>query len=216
MTLILANRVKEVTLTEGIGDILLFEPVNGFKSFQNTFSDGDCCYYTIESQVGGLWEVGLGFYISRTNSIRRQEVFSSSANNGLVSFIEGTKHIFITYPSEKSVYLDQNNHIVGNLATQTFSGLLSPDDKQHIDTLYATNSGDQQLITIDKTEIINNSILLPSKPSGDILFKIAIVYSPEGVVEYDNVSTLESSGKFYAILNESVNINGLAVVSYLT
>lgn len=216
MTLILANRVKEVTLTEGTGDALLFEPVNGFKSFQSTFSDGDCCYYTIESQVGGLWEVGLGFYISRTNSIRRQEVFSSSANGELVPFTEGTKHIFITYPSEKSVYLDQNNHIVGNLATQTFSGLLSPDDKQHIDTLYATNSGDQQLITIDKTEIINNSILLPSKPSGDILFKIAIVYSPEGVVEYDNISTLESSGKFYAILNESVNINGFAVVSYLT
>jgi len=208
MSLKLANRVKEVTQVEGIGRVNLLGAVDNFLPFSSKLSNNDLCYYAIESQLGTYWEIGLGKYKSIQNALERIEVFSSSNNDNLVEFIQGSKHVFITYPSEKSVYLDEFDHLSGNLANQDFAGLLSATDKQKLDNL--------QLVTITRTEIINNKILLPSRPKGDFLFNLCIVYGTEGVLEYDDLTLLELDGLFYAVLNESELVEGLGVVSYLT
>jgi hypothetical protein len=72
------------------------------------------------------------------------------------------------------------------------------------------------IFTTEKTEIINNRILLPSEPQGMIVHGIMIVYDDNGVItEYDSVTVSSNNGNFYACLNEGYDVLGHGVVSYL-
>jgi hypothetical protein len=65
------------------------------------------------------FEVGLGTYSSST--LTRTTVLESSNSGSAVNFTAGTKDIFITYPAEKSVYLDANDVLsVGNISTSGY------------------------------------------------------------------------------------------------
>jgi hypothetical protein len=74
------------------------------------------------------------------------------------------------------------------------------------------------LVSTQRTEIVGNRILLPSKPEGDLLFNMMMVFDTNGDCgEYDDVSVfLSSDGASYAVLNEQEIIAGFGVVSYLT
>ena len=102
-----ANRVKESTLTSGSGTIALIGASNGYQSFSSVLSNGDTSYYTIVN--GDSWEVGIGTYSS--NTLSRDVVLSSSNSNNKLD-LNGQSYVFIAYPSEKSVYKDQNDQVV--------------------------------------------------------------------------------------------------------
>ena len=102
-----ANRVKESTLTSGSGTIALAGASNGYQSFSSVLSNGDTSYYTIVN--GDSWEVGIGTYSS--NTLSRDVVLSSSNSNNKLA-LNGQSYVFIAYPSEKSVYKDQNDQVV--------------------------------------------------------------------------------------------------------
>jgi hypothetical protein len=70
-------------------------------------SGGDITYYTIVN--GDSWEVGIGTYSS--NTLSRDVVLSSSNSNNKLD-LNGQSYVFIAYPSEKSVYKDQNDQVV--------------------------------------------------------------------------------------------------------
>ncbi len=74
-----------------------------------------------------------------------------------------------------------------------------------------------KLTTTGKTPITDNRMVLPSRPYGDLLFNRALVYDAGGVVtEYDGVTIeINPSGAVYAVLNETGDVDGLGVVSYL-
>jgi hypothetical protein len=107
MSLKVANRVKESTLTSGNGTIALAGAMNGYQSFSSVLSSGDTTYYTIIN--GDSWEVGIGTYSS--NILSRDVVLSSSNSNNKLD-LNGQSYVFIAYPSEKSVYKDQNDQVV--------------------------------------------------------------------------------------------------------
>lgn len=73
-----------------------------------------------------------------------------------------------------------------------------------------------KLITTARTPIINNRIVLPLTPIGDIPRNQALVYSSMNEVGdlYDGVSIINESGIFYA--NFDSDVSGEGVVSYLT
>ena len=102
-----ANRVKESTLTSGSGTIALAGASNGYQSFSSVLSNGDTPYYTIVNVDS--WEVGIGTYSS--NTLSRDVVLSSSNSNNKLD-LNGQSYVFIAYPSEKSVYKDQNDQVV--------------------------------------------------------------------------------------------------------
>jgi hypothetical protein len=82
-----------------------------------------------------------------------------------------------------------------------------------------TSSANFSLVTTPKTEIIDNKILLPSKPEGAILLNLMMVYDDENTIaEYDGVYVLidVANSRYYAQLNEPSTIIGSGVVSYLT
>jgi hypothetical protein len=105
MALVLADRVKETTTTTGTGTVTLAGAVTGFQSF-SAIGDANTTYYTIAGQTTSEWEVGIGTYTSSGTTLSRAIVLSSSNSGSLVNFSAGTKDVFVTYPSSRSVYAD--------------------------------------------------------------------------------------------------------------
>ena len=99
MALVTADRVRETTAVVGTGPATLLGAASGFQSFA-VVGTGNTCYYCIADQIGTEWEVGLGTYNAFGPTLTRTTVMSSSNANAAVSFIAGTKDIFITYPAE--------------------------------------------------------------------------------------------------------------------
>ena len=113
MALIIKDRIKEGTTTTGTGDITLAGTTATFKAFSSALSDGDTTYYAIAHTASGVdeWEVGIGTYTVATNSISRDTIIEGSNASSPVNLSAGVKNIFITYPSDKAVYVDTSGKL---------------------------------------------------------------------------------------------------------
>lgn len=112
MALVLKDRVKESTTTAGTGTVTLLGAAPGFQSFAS-IGDANTTYYTIAGQTTSEWEVGIGTYTSSGTTLARTTVLSNSAGTqpSALSFSAGTKDVFVTYPSGKSVNLDASGNV---------------------------------------------------------------------------------------------------------
>ena len=127
MALVLADRVKETTTTAGTGTVTLAGASTGFQSFA-VIGNANTTFYTIAAQTGTEWEVGIGTYASSGTTLARTTVLSNSAGTqpSALSFSAGTKDVFVTYPSEKSVNLDASDIAV--IPTLNLTNALGPTD----------------------------------------------------------------------------------------
>ena len=114
MALVINDRVKETSTTQGTGDITLAGAVTGFISFNSGIGTSNTTYYTIHEQGTNNFEVGLGTLTGST-TLQRDTVLSNSAGNtSKISFGSSTtKDVFCTMPASKSVYLDSTGTPVG-------------------------------------------------------------------------------------------------------
>ena len=112
MALILGDRIKETTIVTGTGTATLLGAATGFQSFA-VVGGGNTTYYCIADQGGANWEVGLGTYTSVGTLLDRTTVLASSNAGSLVVFTIGVKDVFVTYPSEKGVWLDASGNAIG-------------------------------------------------------------------------------------------------------
>jgi len=121
MALILADRVRETTTVTGTSSAVLLGAVTGFQSFA-VIGNGNTCYYTISDQSGPNWEVGIGTYSTSGPTLARTTILASSNAGSIVPFPSGTKDVFVTYPSEKSVNLDASDNVspLGTVASATW------------------------------------------------------------------------------------------------
>lgn len=93
-----ADRVRETTLSGGVGVITLGGAQIGFRTFASAFADGDGVWYCIDDAAGN-WEVGRGAY--NAGVLTRTTVLASSNANALVNFGAGNvKSVFATIPGE--------------------------------------------------------------------------------------------------------------------
>lgn len=114
MALALKDRVKETTTTTGTGTVTLAGAAAGFQSFA-AVGNGNQTFYAIVDAATGAWEVGVGTYTSSGTTLSRTTVVSSSNAGSLVDFGAGSKDVFVTYPSSRSVYLDAAGSAVTTL-----------------------------------------------------------------------------------------------------
>jgi hypothetical protein len=105
MALVLKDRVKETSVSTGTGAIALDGATGAYQAF-STIGNGNTTYYCIAGQTTGEWEVGIGTYTTATDTLSRDTILASSNSNTIVTFSAGTKDVFITYPSEKGVWVD--------------------------------------------------------------------------------------------------------------
>jgi hypothetical protein len=109
MALVVYNRVQETTTTTGTGTITLAGAVSGFQSFA-VVGNGNTTYYTITS--GTAWEVGIGTYTASGTTLDRTTVLSNSLGTTAAISLTGTSNVFVTYPSEKSIYQDASGNVI--------------------------------------------------------------------------------------------------------
>ena len=114
MALVINDRVKETSTTQGTGNITLAGAVTGFISFNSGIGTSNTTYYAIFEQGTNNFEVGLGT-LSGSTTLQRGTVLSNSAGNtSKISFGSSTtKDVFCTMPASKSVYLDSTGTPVG-------------------------------------------------------------------------------------------------------
>ena len=125
MPLVLADRVQETTTTSGSGTITLAGAKQGFQAFSLAIGNGNQTYYTITGT--SEWEVGIGTFTASGNTLSRDTVLSSSDGGSKVTFSSGSKDVFVTYPSSKSVvgnvFLNETTFSTGINITSGKNGL---------------------------------------------------------------------------------------------
>ena len=123
MALILADRVKETSTTAGNGVFTLDGAASGFQSFA-VIGNTNTTYYCIAGQGTAQWEVGIGTYASSGTTLTRTTVLSNSSGTQPTAlvFSVGTKDVFVTYPSEKSVDLDASGNATALGTPVAFTG----------------------------------------------------------------------------------------------
>lgn len=121
MALVLKDRVLETASSPGTGTVVLLGASTGYQDFANGVGNSNTTYYTIATVGGAEWEVGIGTYYSANNSVTRDTVISSSNGGNLANFSSGTQSVFVTYPAEEAVYLNNGNvSTLGNITSATW------------------------------------------------------------------------------------------------
>ena len=105
MPIVVKDRVRTTTTTTGTGTVTLGSASGGFQAF-SVIGDGNETYYTIYDSNTGAWEVGIGTYTASGTTLSRTTVLESSNSGSLVNFGAGSKDVFVTYPAERSVYVE--------------------------------------------------------------------------------------------------------------
>ena len=104
MALVVNDRVKETSTTEGTGTLNLAGASQDFESFVSGIGTGNQTFYCI-SHIGKSpteFEVGIGTVTDATpDTLSRQTVLSSSNSDALVNFTAGTKDVFCTMPAAR-------------------------------------------------------------------------------------------------------------------
>ena len=118
MALVLNDRVRETSTSQGTGTINLAGAVTGFQTFVAGRGDGNTTYYAIFEEGTNLFEIGLGTVTDATpDTLSRTTVLSnSSGNTSNIDFNSGgssTLSVFCTMPASKSVFLDATGTPVG-------------------------------------------------------------------------------------------------------
>ena len=113
MAFIIKDRVKEGTISTGTGAITLAGASTTFVSFGSQMSNGDTTYYAIVHTASGVdqWEVGVGTYVSATDTLERTTVIAGTNGTSAVNFSSGTKEVFMTYPATRAVYTDASGDL---------------------------------------------------------------------------------------------------------
>ena len=106
MALVIADRVKETSVTEGVGTLTLSGATFGsFQTFEDAIGDGNITYYCIEN--GSNFEIGIGTYSVSGNTLSRDTVLQSTNNDNKIS-LEAVSTVFCVVPAEKILYTDEN------------------------------------------------------------------------------------------------------------
>jgi hypothetical protein len=107
----LHDRVKQLSTTEGTGNMALQSSVDGFLNFSNVYSHQDTVFYGISD--GTNFEIGSGIFLRAdfdgsdsitVDQIKRNVFTSSATNSGIVNFPSGTKEVFVTYAATHAVF----------------------------------------------------------------------------------------------------------------
>jgi hypothetical protein len=121
MALIVLDRVRETSNSQGTNDMVLAGAVIGYQGF-SAIGNGNTTYYCIAGQGTNEWEVGIGTYDSGTSSLQRTTVLANSSGTEptKLDFTSGTKDVFVTYPAERSVDTDTSQTLTNKtLSTGT-------------------------------------------------------------------------------------------------
>lgn len=99
MDVLTSNNVLEVSLTPGMGNLILAGRVGSFNTFSDKFLLGVRFPYAVEDDSLPAYESGTGYLVSMNELVR--ETVLDSTNNGLhVNFSSNVKRVYSNVPAE--------------------------------------------------------------------------------------------------------------------
>ena len=156
MALVLADRVQQTGTANTTVSFSLTGAVTGFQSF-TVIGNGNTTYYS-STDASGNWEVGIGTYATG-GTLTRTTVLASSNSGSGVTF-SGTVNIFVTYPSERSVNLDQSTNTANAGQFNATNGIYV--NNQTVSTSYSLPSGTSAMSSGPITMASGVSVTIPS------------------------------------------------------
>lgn len=204
MAFVIADRVRETSVSTGTGNFTLDGAVTGYQTFDAVLDSADTTYYTIASQGGSEWEVGIGTFTAPA-TLARTTILSSSNGGSIVTFSAGSKDVFISLPASRTVQSFSAGSTGLTPSTASFGAVTLGG------TLAIANGGTGSttaagaltaLGTVDKTYIDtgdSNSVLLAAPPGAVVAF--AQNTAPTGWLKCNgaNISRSTYSSLFSAI-----------------
>ena len=136
MALQLVDRVQQTATANTTVSFSLTGTVLGFQAFSPSITTGNTTYYAA-TDTSGNWEAGIATLTSST-LLTRNTILSSSNSGSAVTF-SGTVNVFVTYPSERSVNLDQSTSTAFAPQFNASNGLIL--NNSTINTSYSIPSG---------------------------------------------------------------------------
>jgi hypothetical protein len=140
MALVLNDRVLETSNSTGTGTFTLLGSASSFQTFLAGVGANNTTYYAIQNTAANEFEVGLGTLDATGAILTRTTVYRSSNSNNIVTFSAGTKNVFCTYPSTRSVNYDAAGALTVTGAATFNSSLGVTGATTLSDTLGVTNT----------------------------------------------------------------------------
>ena len=125
MALALYDRVQQTGTANTTVSFTLSGSVTGYQSF-SVVGNGNTTYYGA-TDTSGNFEVGVGTYSTTGPTLTRTTILSSSNSGSAVTF-SGTVTVFVTYPSGKSVNLNESGNVsaLGTVTSGVWNGSTIP------------------------------------------------------------------------------------------
>ena len=125
MALALYDRVQQTGTANTTISFTLSGSVTGYQSF-SVVGNGNTTYYGA-TDTSGNFEVGVGTYSTTGPTLTRTTILSSSNSGSAVTF-SGTVTVFVTYPSSKSVNLNETGNVsaLGTVTSGVWNGSTIP------------------------------------------------------------------------------------------
>lgn len=139
----LHDRIKETSYTQGTGDLILRGALPGFVTFSSEYNDDSVFFYCITNNT--QFEVGLGQYISSTNSLKRIEVYNSTTKS-FINWGKGLKEVYVTYAADKAVHKDYLTEYNPNSEEIVLALWKGSNSIGNIGSNYYYNTNNQELV----------------------------------------------------------------------
>ena len=211
MALVLIDRTQQSGTANTTVSFTLSGAVTGFQSFAG-IGNGNTTYYTA-TDVSGNWEAGIGTYSTTGPTLTRTTILSSSNAGAAVTF-SGAVNVFVTYPSEKAVWIDAsgNTSALGTIASGTWQG--TTVGTAYGGTGVTSSSGVNSVVLRDASANINinnytANALITTAAAGTTILTVAsarnqiLVGATTQIFQLPNATTLALGHSFVFINNSS-------------
>lgn len=180
MPLVLNDRVLETSSSTGTGPLTLLGAPSSFQTFLTGIGASNTTYYAIQNTAANEYEVGLGTLDGTGTVLTRTTVYRSSNSNNAVNFSAGTKNVFCTYPSARSVNYDAAGAlaVTGALtvtgaatfsSTAAFNGTATFSDPAIFNDTATFNSTTTATDTFVVTSTVNSPLTVNNNITGTAL-----------------------------------------------
>jgi hypothetical protein len=105
MAFVLAERVRETTVTTGTGTLNLAGATPAMRTFVAGIGNGNTTRYCLVSGDGSSWEIGTGTVTAGTPDTLARSPSISTNGNAAIS-LTGTSRVFCVVPASASLLLD--------------------------------------------------------------------------------------------------------------